>query len=287
LKNLESNLTITICTLNEESNIEDCLTSVNESEYREIIVIDGDSDDRTRDIALNFGAKVINAGRYGLAHQRKIAVESTKTKYIALLDADHRPTKNSLSTLIVELENQNYGGIEAQIKSLNNSTYWDYGMELNFNLTHNKPGLRNMIGTPCIYKTSILTETNFNPKILGPSDDTDLCYRLHKKGIILAVGTPMIYQVHRSSFKSFVKKWIWYGKGDAQFVHEHPNRFLSILKHQLFNYGIKKSILAMKAKEYKYVLFFVSCGLLRFYGMIYEFINIFRNLSNFDRIYKT
>ena len=32
--------------------------------------------------------------------------------------------------------------------------------------------------------------------------------------------------------KDFIKKYLWYGKGDAQFVMKHPERFFSIIKHQ-------------------------------------------------------
>lgn len=263
-------ISVAICTLNEEKNIGDCIDSILTQNPKEIIVIDGGSIDNTRKIAEAKGARVINAGRKGLAYQRKVGVESATQEYIALIDADHRPEKGCFRTLIEELEANNYDGIEAQILSVSNSTYWDWAMEQNFKLSHNLPGSRIMIGTPCIYRSGVLKKFNFDPFFTGPSDDTDLCYRLVKAGHRLGVGTPKVFQKHRSDFRSFRKKWIWYGKGDAQFAWRHPERTLSILKHELFNYPVKKSFIALKGRQAKVVPFFVLCGFFRHLGFLKE-----------------
>ena len=43
-------LTVTVCTLNEERNIADCLKSIKESYPEDIIVVDANSKDRTKEI---------------------------------------------------------------------------------------------------------------------------------------------------------------------------------------------------------------------------------------------
>lgn len=263
-------LSVTICALNEEKNIAACLERIFAQNPREVIVIDGNSDDRTREIAEESGAAVINAGRRGLAHQRKVGVDAANEPYIALIDADHRPERGCFRTLIEELEANDYDGIEAQILSVANKGYWDWAMEQNFRLTHNSPGPRIMIGTPCIYRAKVLKKVNFDPFFTGPSDDTDLCYRMVKAGYKLGVGTPSVYQEHRSDFATFRKKWIWYGKGDAQFAWKHPERASSIVKHELFNYPIKKTVIALRRGEPKVVPFFVLCGAFRHYGFLKE-----------------
>ncbi len=280
-------LSVTVCTLNEEENIGKCLESLWEQHPREIIVIDGGSDDRTVQIAENFRARVINAGRKGLAYQRKLGVETARFKYIALIDADHRPDKNCFAILIRELEEIGYDGIEAQIISVSNKGYWDWAMELNFRLTHNIPGRRIMIGTPCIYRRKVLKKVNFDPFFTGPSDDTDLCYRLCKAGYKLGVGTPIVRQEHRSDFKTFVRKWIWYGKGDAQFAWRHPERLYSIVKHELYNYPIKKSFVAIRSKQFKVIPFFALCGMFRHYGFLKELIKMIMGQRVDRNIYKT
>lgn len=280
-------LSVTVCTLNEEKNIRDCLGSIISQNPREIIVVDGHSDDGTREIARSLGVHVIDAGRKGLAYQRKVGVDAASQEYIALMDADHRPTRDCFATLIQELQAQEYDGIEAQILSLSNKGYWDWAMEQNFALTHNIPGPRIMIGTPCIYRAAVLKEVNFDPFFTGPSDDTDLCYRLTRKGYKLGVGTPTVYQEHRSDFKSFMKKWIWYGKGDAQFAWKHPERAASIIKHEIFNYPIKKNLVAIRNRNYRVIPFFLLCGLFRHYGFVREATKMVLGKRADHDIYKT
>lgn len=281
-------LTVTVCTLDEERNLPDCLASILKERPREVIVIDGGSEDATCAIAESFGVRVIDAGRKGLAHQRKTGVDAATEKYIALIDADHRPQPGSFRTLIEELENNNYTGIEAQIHSVQNTGYWDWAMEKNFELNHNFPGPRIMIGTPCIYRAEPLKRVNFDPFFSGPSDDTDLCYRMVKAGYKLGVGTPSVFQEHRSDFGASRKKWIWYGKGDAQFAWRHPERAFSIIKHELYNYPIKKSCNAICKKEFRVIPFFILFGLFRHIGFLKEMFQMIVLGKRIDRnIYKT
>ena len=260
-------ITVTICTLNEARNIENCIQSIRDSGVGQILVVDASSQDGTADKARAAGADVIVVPKNGLSSQRKVCVSETRTEYVALLDADHRPTRGCWETLIAELNQYGWDGIEAQIESEENTSYWDSAMEFNFKISHNFVGPRNMIGTPCVYKKVVLEDVNFDEDVTGPSDDTDLCYRLEKAGYKLGVGSALIKQVHRASFKEFVRKWIWYGSGDAEFVRRHPNRFISILYHQIGNYAIKKSFISITKGKPKFVFFFVSAGLLRTFGM--------------------
>jgi glycosyltransferase involved in cell wall biosynthesis len=280
-------LTATICTLDEEGNIAAILDILVRESIAEIVVVDGGSIDRTVEIARSYGAKVINTGRLGLAHQRRVAVENAGQAAVALLDADHRPEPGALAKLLDELHEYGYDGIEAQIVSEHNVGYFDWAMEENFRLTHNFPGPRRMIGTPCVYRTEVLRQVNFDPFFTGPADDTDLCYRLKKHGYVLGVGTAVVRQVHRSSFSGFLKKWFWYGKGDAQFVWKHPERLMSILKHQLWTYPVAKSWLAVRVGSVRVVPFFVGAGLLRHYGMIWSLAVMVVRGATDRNIYRT
>lgn len=263
-----SDVTITLCTLNEARNISEFLASAAAQQPAEIVVVDASSDDGTADIAARLGARVIVTPRLGLAHQRRIAVEATDTRYVALLDADHRPEPGSIGTLVRELEQFGWDGIEAQILSTRNTSYWDAAMEFNFEVAHNFVGPRRMIGTPCVYRAEVLKRINFDPFFTASSDDTDLCYRLVRAGRTLGVGTPVVRQVHRSTRGQFVRKWLWYGKGDAQFVWRHPERAASIVKHQLVTYALVRPLRSLAHGRPQYAPFFVAAGALRHVGML-------------------
>ena len=287
MQNKKLPLSVTICSLNEEKNISHCIESIIEQNPYEIILIDGSSNDRTVEIAQKYNIKIIIVERKGLAYQRKIAIENSTQKYIAIIDADHRPEKGSFEEMILQLEATGFDGIEAFIYSVKNEGYWDSSMEQNFILSHNITRETDMIGTPCIYKAEVLKLNNFDPFFTAASDDTDLCYRLTQKGFRIGICSAVVRQEHRSSFKGFIKKLIWYGKGDAQFVYKHPERIFQMLKHHYYNYPVKKSFYAIKSLQFQVIPFFILYGLVRNLSFLKEIIKIIF-VSEVDKnIYKT
>jgi len=84
-------ISIIITTKNEERNIGNCLESVLAQNYPmdklEIIVVDNNSADKTREIALKYTEKVYNKGPERSA-QKNFGVEKSKGEYFIHLDAD-------------------------------------------------------------------------------------------------------------------------------------------------------------------------------------------------------
>ena len=116
-----------------------------------------------------------------IGKKRNIATKYCKTKYIALIDADMRPTKNSFKIMLKDIEKSNYAGIEAFIKADKTNSYFDRAYQQIMEVNINKIGPRSMIGTPTLWHSKILKENNFDPFFTGPSDDTDICYRIYKR----------------------------------------------------------------------------------------------------------
>ena len=73
---------------NEEKNIGDAIRSVEWAD--EVIVIDSESTDRTREIAESLGARVISRPWPGFSAQKQFAVESASFDRILSIDADER-----------------------------------------------------------------------------------------------------------------------------------------------------------------------------------------------------
>jgi len=85
-----STVSVLILTLNEEVNIADCIDSCVWS--NDIVVFDSMSVDRTRDIALAKGARVIERAFDNYAAQRNAALKtvSFKNPWVLMVDADER-----------------------------------------------------------------------------------------------------------------------------------------------------------------------------------------------------
>jgi len=81
-------LSVVLATFNEALNLERCLNSI-KSIADEIVVVDGDSTDGTKEIAKSFGDKVINTTNKANFHiNKQMAIDAAKGDLILQLDAD-------------------------------------------------------------------------------------------------------------------------------------------------------------------------------------------------------
>jgi len=97
-------ITATIITLNEAENIRAACESVAWAD--EILLVDSESTDSTREIAAECGAQVIVRPWAGFSAQKQFAVDSAKHDWIFSLDADERLSPE-LHTSIAALQNTN------------------------------------------------------------------------------------------------------------------------------------------------------------------------------------
>ena len=93
-------ISATIITFNEESNIKAACESVAWAD--EVVVVDSNSTDRTRELAEACGARVITNAWPGFGAQKQFAVDQAQHEWIFSLDADERVSdelKNSIQSL--------------------------------------------------------------------------------------------------------------------------------------------------------------------------------------------
>lgn len=85
-----SSISVVILTLNEEANLAECIDSCAWSD--DVVVFDSLSEDRTREIALGKGARVIERPFDNYAAQRNAALTTVNYKHawVLMLDADER-----------------------------------------------------------------------------------------------------------------------------------------------------------------------------------------------------
>lgn len=85
---MEKKLSVVLATFNEEGNLPATLTAVKDI-VDEIVVVDGSSIDKTREIAESFGAKVLKVKNQPIFHiNKQIALENASGEWILQLDAD-------------------------------------------------------------------------------------------------------------------------------------------------------------------------------------------------------
>lgn len=118
-------VSVVIPTYNSEKTIGVCLRSVKEQTYPniEIIVVDNYSNDRTREVAEKWKAKVfqLDAER---AEAKNFGLKKARGKYVCFIDSDMELTRNVIEECVNLMESdEKLGGIIIPERSVGNS-FW-------------------------------------------------------------------------------------------------------------------------------------------------------------------
>lgn len=110
-------LSVIIITYNEENNIELCLDSVKEI-ADEILVVDSQSTDRTEEICLAKGARVVQHPFNNFVEQKNFATHEAKYDHVFSIDADEYVSEELKQSILSIKKNWKYDAYE--MKRLNN-----------------------------------------------------------------------------------------------------------------------------------------------------------------------
>lgn len=274
---MEEKISVVICVRNEASRIKECIELILKNNPDEVIVVDGNSTDKTLEIVRKFQqVRIIESLNSNLTLDRQKGIDSAKNRYVAMIDADHRLSENDLKKMTIELKENNFCIIQSGLLSFNNNGFWERAEESAWKITHNIPGQKKMIGTaPAIYDKNIFKIIRFEDKITSTIDDTDFMYRLSKfNDLKYGISNVNIRQLHYSDFNNYVKKFIWYGKGDGEFCKKNPERALNMIYHLAFRYPVIYSIKSIFKFQFNAIPFFIIQGYIRLYGLFNYFIKI-------------
>jgi len=100
-----SNITVIIPTLNEEESIGEVIRQLNQMGYDSILVVDGNSWDRTADIAKEYGTNVIvqNGRGKGAALRQAFNHSDLDGNVVVMIDADGSMNPKEISLLVETL----------------------------------------------------------------------------------------------------------------------------------------------------------------------------------------
>ena len=103
-----------IITLNEEKNIENCILSL-QNICNEIIVVDSNSSDKTREIAEKMGAKVFIQDYLGDGIQKNVGLQYASNRWVFSMDADERLTEGLVTAIkTLDLNTTHYFGFSVK-----------------------------------------------------------------------------------------------------------------------------------------------------------------------------
>jgi glycosyltransferase involved in cell wall biosynthesis len=232
-------VSIVVPTLNSERTVEDLLNSLSSQTYKsfEVVVVDGGSVDKTVEIALHLGARVIIEPVKGVGAARKKGVLEAGGELIAFIDSDCRAPNDWLEKLVTSISQREevaaVGGFA--VPAIDNLVskcleYRLYGFEKRGNIRE----VDSVATLNAIYrKQAILSVGNFDSR-LEMGEDPDLNYRLRRKGLkILFSPSIFVYHNHPATLLEVVTQWFKYGRSFAKINLRESHRFVRNLLPRL------------------------------------------------------
>jgi glycosyltransferase involved in cell wall biosynthesis len=228
----EENLDVSVVILTHNSGrtIEGCVRSVIKERPKEILAVDTRSRDKTLNILMQYGVRVLFSPSNSLGYCRQLGVENARGKFVMFLDSDAELGCGCIRALRSELEENGWAGIHAQILSQENETYWQRSNDEVFRRFFNRPGPRISIGTIAgMFRRELVLSHPFDPR-MRRGEDHDLCRSLAKDKHIVGVSTAraVVYHVHRRELSEFARQHFNYGRygGAMHFKKDRANQAL-------------------------------------------------------------
>src|SRR3989344_7410236 len=105
-------ISVVVPTKNSEGFLEQCLRTIKEQTYKnlEIIVVDNNSTDKTKEIAKKYTKLIFNKGPER-STQRNYGASKARGDYLLFIDSDMELTKNVVKDCIRRIQNTDIGGL--------------------------------------------------------------------------------------------------------------------------------------------------------------------------------
>lgn len=261
--------TIVICTKNSESSIFRCLSSIENEVFCRKILIDGSSKDRTLEIASLFDIEIFQGDGIGLTRDRQIGIELSETEFTLFIDSDHIVPNGFIPEMISIIKSSGSVLVQSRLRLFQPTGILNRGEDVYYKIVHNAPSVNIIPGfAPAIFRTNLFKLNQPLEVDDGKTksiDDTNWSRKAIDLGFSIKIDGPCVLQQHESGLMPYVRKFSWYGKGDAEFCFSHGLApAIHHLYHLLCRYPIVYSLRAIYLGYPIGVPFLVTQGLIRF-----------------------
>jgi len=227
----KTKITVIVIAYNAEKTINKCLTSIYKQRFPlhnyEVILVNDHSSDKTVTFAKLFpNIRVVNQVKniHGIAPARNLGIMKSRSEIVAFTDSDCIVPPNWLSEIYCFLtNNRNFVGVGGVLEAIKTENIFSYIDGVIGEAYGNNAGL----ATPnaAYFKKDLIKHSLFDPQLVT-GEDTDLNWRLEKGGYKLKILNGLVVKhLWRASLKSFIKHQFNYGRGRAQLIKKHPEKY--------------------------------------------------------------
>jgi glycosyltransferase involved in cell wall biosynthesis len=263
-------VTVVICARNRERVIVRCLDSIIAANPDEVIVVDGNSTDKTAEIARAAKVMVVSDQGAGLGAARQLGAQLAANEYVAFVDTDVVICPDTLRVLVDEAREQGYDAVQAELRTLSASpSYWQ-AAEAWRRKDRQRKGLASVLGCQTtLVRKELLMKVGFDPAFKGSAEDADFCFRARAAGARIAHSERAVaYHEDRGSLLQFVDQRIWHGRGLARMIVRYRSRYVDKAVHQAAS---ARSAVKLEARYVPYICISWGCAAV---GVILELLHL-------------
>jgi len=214
---------------NGAPHIKDLLDSLMQVDYEkdklEIIVVDGNSTDGTREIVSQYPVKLLTEERPGINAARNTGLKYSNGEIVAFTDYDCVVSKNWISKIVNNFQNPKVGCIGGNVLGYHNdflSQYADKSLmpvmrvfKKRETLNVIKPPLHYPAGCNMAFKREAFEKTGmFDEKIKYGFDEDEFVERICMAGYTLVLDPELVVKhKHRPTLIGLLKQTFNYGRG--------------------------------------------------------------------------
>ncbi len=214
-------ISVIIITKNAEKTVEECLNSVQRNNPAEVIVVDGNSSDRTVEIARGYTESIYSDNGRGKSHARQLGAEQARQEYIAYVDSDVILGEEALAIMLTEFQDSDYVSISARVPpDIRSRSYWEWARRQHSKMSHGSSQVVRIGMAACLFRRETILKYGFELGYDGYLDDVDLEYRMRKDGHKFGRSSALMEHRGRTDLKSLTKYWFFFGRLSCYYMRK-------------------------------------------------------------------
>jgi glycosyltransferase involved in cell wall biosynthesis len=257
-------LTAVVPVRNAEALVGPCLDSLRRNGVSRVVVVDGLSTDRSREVALEHGATVLSDEGGGLPLARTLGVTAAETRWVLLVDTDVVMPDGVLVRLLQEYAEGGYDALQAGLESVSGPGYW--GQALAYHHLHGRS--RWWFGlVATVLERDLLLRSGFDPAFQS-GEDIELRWRLESQGLKVGVSRSAVVAHHFAGddFAFAKDQFLMDGTGLGLMVRKHGWRGTRLFALPVAA-AVRGTALSLRDRQPRWARYFAAYCWFNYVGM--------------------